>query len=252
MLSKSVKAVFPALLLLPLAACLQPPNSRAPYINSQNQPAYLWNSPRSKLLNNSRDKLTISGQPIEYRRDMMFYYPQIYAAREDYGRILPQIPYARINPQYLRQIVNNDTGETVPGTIIIDRKRHYLYLILQGGLALRYGVGIGREGFSWAGTGRISRKAVWPQWSATEAMINRARKDGEPLRRHMSGQLDNPMAARALYIAKGGRDTLYRIHGTPEWWTIGKNVSSGCFRMFNQDIVDLYARAPAGAKIIVR
>lgn len=246
---KHCKSVF-FLLPLSLAACSQPQNSQTPYLMPQNQAPYLWDKSGGKS-KNPREALSIGGQPIAYRRDMQFSYPQIYAARQDDGRILPAIPYARINPQYLRQIVNNETGEK-PGTIIVDRKRHYLYLILQDGLALRYGVGIGREGFSWAGTAIISRKARWPQWTATQGMINRAKQGGGPLRPHMEGQLDNPMAARALYISSKGRDTLYRIHGTPEWWTVGKNASSGCFRMFNQDVADLYERVPQGAKIIVR
>jgi len=244
------RLIMPALLALLPAGCLAPPNSQTSYLTSQGQPPILGDSPRLRQAN-PRNALSIGGQPIAWRQDMQFSWPQIYAAQADDGRILPAIPYGRINPQYLRQIVNVPAGGHKPGTIIVDRKRHYLYLILQNGLALRYGVGIGREGFSWAGQGAISRKAAWPQWGATPAMIRRARAAKQPLKRHMAGAPDNPMAARALYIAKGGRDTLYRIHGTPEWWTIGKNVSAGCFRMFNQDVVDLYSRAPIGARIIV-
>jgi len=249
---KKCKNFFLPVMVLPLAltACMQPLNSREPFLMPQGQAAYLWDSPRPRH-NNPRDAMAIGGQPVAWRRDMMFFYPQIYAARQDNGYILPQIPYARVNPQYLRQIVDNTTGEQ-PGTIVVDRKRHYLYLALKDNLAIRYGIGIGREGFSWQGNAIINRKAAWPQWNATASMVQRARKNGTILRRHFDGQLDNPMAARALYIARSGRDTLYRIHGTPEWWTIGKNVGSGCFRMFNQDIIDLYDRVPAGARIVVR
>jgi len=239
-----------AALPLLVSACMQPTNSRDPFLMPPDQAAYLWDSPRPPH-NNLRDKMAIGGQPIAWRRDMMFFYPHIYAARLDHGYILPQISYARVNPQYLRQMVDYPGGEK-PGTIVIDRKRHYLYLVLPDNLAIRYGIGIGREGFSWQGKAVINRKAAWPQWNATAGMVRRAGRRGAALRRHFDGQLDNPMAARALYIANKGRDTLYRIHGTPEWWTIGKNVSSGCFRMFNQDIVDLYDRVPEGAAIIVR
>lgn len=233
-----------------LSSCMQPENYRAPFMIPQGQAPYLWAVPRPPRAN-PRNLMAVGGQPVAYRRDMMFYYPHIYAARQDYGYMLPQIPYARVNPQYLRQMVDNITGEP-PGTVVIDRKRHYLYLTIQDNLAIRYGIGLGREGFSWTGRAVINRKAAWPQWNATPEMVQRARKRGNSLRRHFDGQLDNPMASRALYIANKGRDTLYRIHGTPEWWSIGKNVSSGCFRMYNQDVIDLYERVPAGAKIVVR
>lgn len=232
-----------------LSACMQPPNSQTLFLMRQQPAPYLWSSPRPNH-NNPRAPMLIGGQPIAYRRDMMFFYPQIYAAQQDSGYIVPQIPYARVNPQYLRQIVDNTANEP-PGTIIVDRKRHYLYLVIRDNLAIRYGIGVGREGFSWAGRATVNRKAAWPQWNATPEMVQRARSRGNSLQRHFDGQMDNPMAARALYIANRGRDTLYRIHGTPEWWTIGKNVTSGCFRMYNQDIIDLYDRVPAGAKIVV-
>jgi len=233
-----------------LSACLPPLNSKAPYLTPEGAPPQIWDSARPQQTN-PRAALRIGGQPIAWRQDMQFSWKQIYAEQQDDGRILPAVPYWRINPQYLRQLVDAPAGYS-PGTIIIDRRRHYLYLILQDNLALRYGVGIGRRGFDRIGRAVIKRKTARPQWTASPAMIRRARQTGRPLPQHTGGQIDNPMAARTLYIAKGGRGTACRIDGTPEWWTIGKNISAGCFRMFNQDIIDLYSRAPIGAKIIIQ
>jgi lipoprotein-anchoring transpeptidase ErfK/SrfK len=148
--------------------------------------------------------------------------------------------------RYDRQIVSYETDHS-PGTIVIDTAERFLYLVKEGGKALRYGVGVGREGFAWKGTERISRKARWPTWTPPASMIRR-----EPqLARYaggMAGGPNNPLGARALYLG----DTLYRIHGTNEPWTIGRAVSSGCFRMLNEDVIDLYERVEIGAKVIVR
>jgi lipoprotein-anchoring transpeptidase ErfK/SrfK len=152
--------------------------------------------------------------------------------------------------RYRRKIVRYPTAE-VPGTIVIDTDDHYLYYVLGRGRAVRYGIGVGREGFGWSGTVKVGRKAEWPTWTPPAEMIAR-----EPrLTRYaagMPGGPGNPLGARALYLYQGGRDTLFRIHGTNEPWTIGQNVSSGCIRMQNKDVVDLFERAEIGAKVVVR
>jgi lipoprotein-anchoring transpeptidase ErfK/SrfK len=137
-----------------------------------------------------------------------------------------------------------------PGTIVIDTASKYLYLVLNGGKAMRYGIGVGRQGFSWAGTATIRRKAKWPTWTPPAAMVARdefaAKWAGG-----MPGGPANPLGARALYLYKGNRDTLYRIHGTIVPSSIGKAVSSGCIRMLNADVADLYERVPVGTKVVV-
>jgi lipoprotein-anchoring transpeptidase ErfK/SrfK len=148
----------------------------------------------------------------------------------------------RIPAQFKRQVVQVMTDER-PGTIIIDTSSHFLYYVLGGGEALRYGIGVAKSGFEWRGTHRISRKAEWPSWTPPAAMLKR-RPD---LPRHMEGGINNPLGARALYLGS----TLYRIHGTNEPWTIGQNVSSGCIRMTNEDVVDLYDRVQLRTKVIV-
>ena len=138
----------------------------------------------------------------------------------------------------------------VPGTTARTIHQHFLYLVQPGQQAIRYGIGVGRDGFGWAGVVRVGRTAEWPTWTPPAEMVARdpnARKwaGGQP------GGPDNPLGARALYLYEGDHDTIYRIHGTPEPWTIGLDVSSGCIRMNNDDIVDLHSRVKVGAKVIV-
>ena len=147
--------------------------------------------------------------------------------------------YTAIRPQVV------DYQTTLPvGSIVVETSERRLYLVLEGGKAMRYGVGVGREGFTWAGTNRVTRMAEWPGWTPPPAM--RRRVPGLPA--HMPGGIDNPLGARALYIGS----TLYRIHGSNEPWTIGQAVSSGCIRMTNDDVVDLYNRVRVGARVVVR
>ncbi len=145
-------------------------------------------------------------------------------------------------PRFERQEVDY-TGREAPGTIVVDTPSRFLFLIEPGGRALRYGIGVGRPGFEWSGVKRISRKSEWPDWTPPPQMLLR-RPD---LPRHMAGGPDNPLGARALYLGS----SLYRIHGTNEPSTIGHNVSSGCIRMMNEDVIDLYNRVPVGAKVII-
>lgn len=142
-------------------------------------------------------------------------------------------------------------GDEAPGTVVVDTKARYLFLVQEGGEALRYGIGVGREGFSWSGTAKIARRAEWPKWTPPKEMIAR---DPETAKYAggMPGGPGNPLGARALYLFDNGKDTLYRIHGTSEPWSIGRAVSSGCIRMLNHDVIDLYSRVPDGATVVVR
>lgn len=140
------------------------------------------------------------------------------------------------------------TGGQRPGTIVVDIDERRLYLVQPNGEAIRYGVGVGKQGFSWRGVAQVGRKGKWPAWSPTPTMV-RLIKD---LPSHREAGLDNPLGARALYLYQGSRDTMFRIHGTTEPWSIGEQVSSGCIRMLNEDVVDLYERVPVGATVMVR
>jgi len=147
-----------------------------------------------------------------------------------------------VHPRYLKQVVNYD-GRERAGTIIIDTNERFLYLIQDNGSAIRYGIGVGRPGFTWAGTHHVTSKREWPDWTPPPEMLKR-RPD---LPRHMEGGPENPLGARAMYLGS----TLYRIHGSNEPWTIGTAVSSGCIRMRNEDVIDLYERVRVGTKVVV-
>jgi lipoprotein-anchoring transpeptidase ErfK/SrfK len=155
----------------------------------------------------------------------------------------PQDDAADPRTELQRQIVNYRTSEA-PGTIIIDTPNTYLYLVMGGGKAMRYGIGVGREGFTWSGVKTIERKAEWPDWTPPPEMIQR-----QPyLPRFVAGGLSNPLGARAMYLS----GSVYRIHGTNDPSTIGGHVSSGCIRLVNEDVIDLYNRVHVGAKVVVR
>jgi lipoprotein-anchoring transpeptidase ErfK/SrfK len=148
----------------------------------------------------------------------------------------------RMDPRFLRQEVAF-SGKETPGTIVIDTPNHFLYLVEGEGRAIRYGIGVGRPGFTWSGTHAISAKREWPDWTPPDEMLRR-----QPYLPHfVPGGPNNPLGARALYLGS----TLYRIHGSNEPWTIGTNVSSGCIRMRNADVVDLYERVKVGTKVVV-
>jgi len=152
-----------------------------------------------------------------------------------------------VNPnQRTAALVANPTNEP-PGTIVIDTRSRHLYLIQPGGQAIQYGIGVGRQGFEWKGTARVGRKAEWPRWIPPKEML--ARRPDLP--ESMDGGLENPLGARALYLYQGNKDTLFRIHGTNEPNTIGQAVSSGCIRMMNADVIDLYQRVGVGARVVV-
>ncbi|AZG76734.1 L,D-transpeptidase [Methylocystis rosea] len=166
--------------------------------------------------------------------------PQAYYGDQEDARL------AREYPTTTREIVQDPTNER-PGTITVDTNNRYLYLSLPNGQAVRYGVGVGRQGFTWKGRTHIGRKEAWPDWTPPAAMLKR-RPD---LPRHMTGGEDNPLGARAMYLFSGNRDTMFRIHGSNEPWTIGQAVSSGCIRMLNNDVTDLFSRVKVGATVVV-
>jgi lipoprotein-anchoring transpeptidase ErfK/SrfK len=154
----------------------------------------------------------------------------------------PEILRYAEDPRYQRQVVDYH-GPEKPGTVIIDTPERLLYLIEPDGKAIRYGIGVGRPGFTWAGVKTVTMKKEWPDWRPPEEMLRRKPE----LPHFMPGGPENPLGARALYLG----DTLYRIHGSNEPWTIGTQVSSGCIRMRNEDVIDLYDRVPVGARVIV-
>jgi lipoprotein-anchoring transpeptidase ErfK/SrfK len=164
-------------------------------------------------------------------------------AIDDQPGVVPAPSDERLPAAYQRQAVFYRTNEPA-GTIIVDTADRYLYLVQGNNRAIRYGIGVGREGFQWQGLLRITRKAEWPDWTPPPEMIQR-----QPyLPRFMAGGPGNPMGARALYLGA----TIYRIHGTNQPQTIGSAVSSGCFRLVNNDVADLYGRVPVGTKVVVR
>jgi len=180
-------------------------------------------------------------------------YVSMYRAMPEEDFPVPAVDLTKVDKRFYRQLVDDPTGER-PGTVVVDTKAYFLYLVRPGGKAMRYGVGLGRQGFTWSGEGVIQWKQRWPKWTPPAEMIARqpelakwsAENGGQP------PGLDNPLGARALYIFQNGEDTLYRLHGTPEYWTIGKAVSSGCVRLMNQDIIDLYDRVATPMPIVVR
>lgn len=176
-----------------------------------------------------------------------------YASKKDAGYTLPAIPEKKIGKEFVRQIVSYKTNEPV-GTIIVNTPERHLYYVLPGGKAVRYGIAVGKSGFAWAGEAYVAWKQEWPVWHPPAEMAVRRPDIKKYVEDGMDGGLSNPLGARAMYLFnEKGEDTLFRIHGTPEWSSIGKAASSGCIRMINQDIIDLYARIIPGkrAKVIV-
>ena len=183
----------------------------------------------------------------------------------DYAAIYGPIPgerfpvlavdLSKIDPAFLRAEVDYP-GEEAPGTIVVDPAARYLYHVQPGGRAMRYGVGVGKQGFEWNGVATVNSKQEWPDWYPPAEMIERRPDIKEQLVQLQSGMgvpggPRNPIGARGLYLWQNGKDTLYRIHGTTEPHTIGQSVSSGCIRMINQDAIDLYARVPIGTEVKV-
>jgi lipoprotein-anchoring transpeptidase ErfK/SrfK len=235
---------------------LCPPRPAEPYV----QPDYQVEPPRRPGY--PVDPRVQQGYPVDPRDSARYVEPGL---ERQYGAVygpvrgerfsVPAVSLSEVNPAYLRRAVHFPSNEP-PGTIIIDPQSRYLYLVQGGGRAIRYGVGVGRQGFGWSGTATIRDKQEWPDWYPPKEMVQRQpelRRFMRPLRGGLgvAGGPTNPLGARAMYLWQGGKDTLYRIHGTNEPETIGTNVSSGCIRMLNQDVIDLYQRTPVGAKVVV-
>ncbi len=182
-------------------------------------------------------------------------FKSMYGEVKDGQFSVPAVKTGQVNPAFLRKTVTYVTTEA-PGSIVIDPANHYLYHIEEGGKATRYGVGVGREGFVWSGEASIKSKQEWPDWYPPKEMIQR-RPDLKsavvPLQSGvgMHGGPSNPLGARAMYLWQGDKDTLFRIHGTNEPSSIGHSESSGCIRMINQDVMDLYEKTPIGARVVV-
>ncbi len=182
-------------------------------------------------------------------------YNAFYAEVQDNGFTIPGFNYGQINPAFLRMSVAYASNEA-PGTIVVDPANHLLYHVEGGGQATRYGVGVGREGFGWSGEAKIKSKQEWPDWYPPKEMLDRRpdlMKEMVELQSGigMHGSPANPLGARAMYLWQGNQDTLYRIHGTNEPQTIGQSFSSGCIRMINQDVMDLYQKTPVGSRVVV-
>ena len=176
-------------------------------------------------------------------------YSMSYGSVKDAGYQLPRIPISKVPSKFHRQLIRYETEEK-PGTVIVDTGAKFLYLVMEDGRAMRYGIGVGREGFEWSGTARVGMKREWPTWTPPSEMIQREPELAK-YRGGMKPGLKNPLGARALYLFNKRGDTGYRLHGSPEWNSIGGNVSSGCIRLMNQDVIDLYERVKVGAKVIV-
>jgi lipoprotein-anchoring transpeptidase ErfK/SrfK len=164
--------------------------------------------------------------------------------------VAPKVRNKEVPGKFQRRNVRFSTSEA-PGTIIVDTNNKFLYFVDGENRATRYGIGVGREGFGWSGEVSIGRKSEWPTWTPPPEMRAREAREGIKLPAVMPGGPQNPLGARAMYLYKGGRDTIFRIHGTNQPWSIGLNLSSGCIRMMNKDVEHLYARAPVGTKVIV-
>jgi len=186
---------------------------------------------------------TAQQQPVATADDSAWYI----GTKPDKPHDIPLVDRRKMDSKYARQTVEYK-GPEKPGSIVVDIDERMLYLVQPEGKAIRYGVGVGKQGFSWKGLASVGRKGVWPNWSPTKTMVG-IKPD---LPRYMEAGLDNPLGARALYLYQDGRDILFRIHGTNEPWSIGEQVSSGCVRMLNEDVADLYDRVPVGTTVYVK
>lgn len=179
-------------------------------------------------------------------------FAQMYGQEVDNGVTIPAVLPSRLDQRYVRREVAvplNIPNE--PGTIVVDTRNRYLYLVEADHKAMRYGIGVGREGFAWSGEATIKNKQAWPRWIPPKEMVARDPNAAEWANGMPGGRIDNPLGARAMYLYQGNKDTLYRLHGTADASSIGKAVSSGCVRLLNQDIIDLYNRVPLGTKVVV-
>lgn len=185
--------------------------------------------------------------------DTISTFSDAYGKIADDGFQLPAIPIQKLDKKYHRQIVAFDTKES-PGTVIVNTRERFLYYVLPGGKAVRYGIGVGKQGFAWSGTAYVAWKQEWPSWHPPKEMASRKPELAKYVEDGMNPGVTNPLGARAMYLFNDkGQDTLFRLHGTPEWSSIGTAASSGCIRLINQDVIDLYNRVRPGrnTKVIV-
>ena len=192
-----------------------------------------------------RDRL-VAALPATQEQDYAF----VYRAMTDNGNEIPAFDYTKMNRRFLRQEVRY-YGSEAPGTIVVDAKRRHLYLVQPGKKAMRYGIAVGKEGFGWTGNSVLQWKQKWPTWTPPAEMIAR-KPELKKYADGLKGSPENPLGARAMYLFKNGKDTMYRIHGTDQPHSIGKAASSGCFRMINQDVIDLYSRVGSRPKVFVK
>lgn len=185
-----------------------------------------------------------SGQPALPKAD-----ENVYVAKMDAGIAIPALPVEKIPEAYRRQVVQY-TSDQAPGTIIINPGQRVLYYVLGNNKAIRYGIAVGKAGFEWSGEAVVAEKKTWPTWTPPKEMIER-KPELAQWEKGQPGGPTNPLGARAIYLLSNGVDYGYRIHGTPEWMSIGRNASSGCIRMINQDVMDLFDRVKGGEKVIV-
>jgi lipoprotein-anchoring transpeptidase ErfK/SrfK len=178
------------------------------------------------------------------------YYVAMYGAHQEEKFPLPATDISKVDQRFFRQQVDYHRSE-LPGTLVVDTANRFLYLVQENGKAMRYGIGVGKAGLEFEGTARVARKAQWPRWTPTPSMIAREPDRYAQYAGGMEPGLTNPLGPRALYLFQGNQDTLYRIHGTSEPWSIGLAVSSGCIRLFNQDIIDLYNRIALDTVVVV-
>ena len=187
--------------------------------------------------------LTVLAMPMQQAFAQRTTFQSLQADKGDQPGVIPDAADEELSPEFARQVVFFRSSEE-PGTIVVQTSERFLYVVQPGGRAIRYGIGVGRDGFQWQGLLRITKKQEWPDWTPPPEMIER-----QPyLPRFMAGGPGNPLGARALYLG----NTVYRIHGTNAPQTIGTAVSSGCFRLVNPDVIDLYDRIPVGTKVVVR
>ena len=173
-------------------------------------------------------------------------FTESYGATTDAGYALPAIPINRVDKRFHRQIVDYSTNEKA-GTIVVDTPNRFLYYVMSGGKAVRYGISVGKAGFAWQGEAYVAWKQEWPTWHPPKEMAQRKPEIAKYVENGMGPSISNPLGARAMYLFDDkGRDTLFRLHGTPEWSSIGTAASSGCIRLINQDVIDLYSRVRPG------
>lgn len=190
------------------------------------------------------------GTPTQSTKSRRAPRPQHYGAQRDHGHLVLAVPDLYLPPHALRQEVAY-AAPYPPGTIVVDSKARHLYHLTGGGRAMRYFVGVGAEGRAFSGVAVLDRTRAWPRWTPTTEMLTRDPATYGPWRGGMAGGGDNPLGARALYLSQNGRDTLYRIHGTPVPSSVGRASSNGCIRMFNQDVIHLADRVQEGAQVVV-